>query len=145
MSKYFSGIEMRFEFRSWFIVINLKLTLWHIPYRNLLSQGGEHVPIFVICILIYLIAPFKFKLIDYVVTCTGVCLHLLKNMYYKQYFCFVPNWLTRCQNYVTGWNIIRLCLGVMTFQWNSNIKWLSYPLLQSGTVVMWTEMCWKWR
>ena len=42
------------------------------------------------------------------------------------------NWLTRCQNNVTGWDIV--ACGVK-FQWDT-IKLSSYPLLQAGTVLI---------
>ena len=44
------------------------------------------------------------------------------------------NWLTRCQNNVDGQDITGLWLGVI-FQWDSTMKWLSYPLLQANTIL----------
>ena len=33
----------------------------------------------------------------------------------------------------------------VVFQWDNTFKWLSYPLLQAGTVLIWPQMYWKGR
>ena len=48
------------------------------------------------------------------------------------------------QNNVTVRDIIRLCLRC-DISVRQHYKWLSHPLLQAGTILIWTEMCWKGR
>lgn len=31
----------------------------------------------------------------------------------------------------------------MISQWGLTIKWVSYPLVQAGTFIVWPVMCWK--